>query len=253
MEIKVSASKNYSVIIKDSLSELKNCAKSVIKGDKIAVITDKNVEKLYLSQIGDIFNDYSVFNYVVNGGEESKSITCFYEILEFLAENGFKRNDTVIALGGGVIGDLAGFTASTYMRGINLIMIPTSLLAMVDSSVGGKTAINLKSGKNLAGCFYQPSLVYINTEFLKTLPDREILSGLGEVVKYAFIGSGLTTEDLKGGITPSLIYKCVDIKRQIVENDEKESVRGHDSQKNRESGNRKTVYAFVGRNLLFAG
>ena len=176
-----------------------------------------------MSQIGDIFNDYSVFNYVVNGGEESKSITCFYEILEFLAENEFKRNDTVIALGGGVIGDLAGFTASTYMRGINLIMIPTSLLAMVDSSVGGKTAINLKSGKNLAGCFYQPSLVYINTEFLKTLPDREILSGLGEVVKYAFIGSGLTTEDLKGGITPSLIYKCVDIKRQIVENDEKES------------------------------
>ena len=223
MEIKVSASKDYSVIIKDSLCELKSYAKQVIKGDKIAIITDKRVEKLYLKQVEEIFSDSEVYTYVVNGGEESKSITCYYEILEFLAENTFKRNDTIIALGGGVIGDLAGFTASTYMRGINLIMIPTTLLAMVDSSVGGKTAINLKSGKNLAGSFYQPSLVYISTEFLKTLPDREVLSGLGEIVKYSFIGSGLTLDEIKQGVNGSLIYKCVDIKRQIVENDERES------------------------------
>lgn len=223
MEIKVKASKDYPVIIKENLAELSTSAKRVIKGSKIAIITDKSVGKLYLKQVEEIFIDSEVYTYTVDGGEDSKSLDCYFSALQFLAENGFKRNDTVIALGGGVIGDLAGFTASTYMRGINLIMLPTSLLAMVDSSVGGKTAVNLPSGKNLVGSFYQPSLVYINTDFLKTLPAREVLSGKGEIIKYSFIGSGLTLEELKQGITPSLIYKCVDIKRQIVESDEFES------------------------------
>ena len=223
MEIKVKASKNYSVIIKDNLNELLPCCKSVIKGDKIAIITDKNVEKLYLNTVKEIFSDYSVYTYTVDGGEDSKSLSCYFSLLEFLAEKGFKRSDTIIALGGGVIGDLAGFTASTYMRGINLIMLPTTLLSMVDSSVGGKTAVNMPSGKNLVGSFYQPSLVYISTEFLKTLPSREVLSGMGEIVKYSFIGSGFNLDDIKNGITANLICKCVDIKRQIVENDEKES------------------------------
>ncbi len=223
MEIKVKASTNYQVVIKDNLKELLPYSKGVIKGDKIAIITDKTVENLYLKTVKEIFNDYSVCTYAVDSGEDSKNMENYLAILQFLAENGFKRNDTVIALGGGVIGDLAGFSASTYMRGINLIMIPTTLLSMVDSSVGGKTGINLPSGKNLVGSFYQPSLVYINTEFLKTLPNREVLSGLGEIVKYAFIGSGLSLEELKDGVNKNLIYKCVDIKRQIVENDEKES------------------------------
>ena len=207
MEINVKASKNYQVVIKDNLSELLPYSKGVIKGNKVAIITDKTVEKLYLNTVKEIFSDYSVYTYVVDGGEDSKSLNCYISILQFLAESAFKRDDTVIALGGGVIGDLAGFSASTYMRGINLIMIPTTLLSMVDSSVGGKTAVNMSSGKNLVGSFYQPSLVYIATEFLKTLPNREVLSGMGEIVKYSFIGSGLNLEDIKNGVTASLIYK----------------------------------------------
>ncbi len=223
MEIKVSASKDYSVIINDNLTKLKSYAQKVINGDKLAIITDKTVGELYALKVKEIFSDYSVYVYTIDGGEDGKSLQNYFELLQFLADNGFKRNDTVVALGGGVIGDLAGFTASTYMRGINLIMIPTTLLSMVDSSVGGKTAVNLPNGKNLVGSFYQPSLVYVSTEFLNTLSSREILSGMGEIIKYSFIGSGLTLNDIKDGVNASLIYKCIDIKRQIVENDEKES------------------------------
>ena len=223
MEIKVTASKEYSVIIKNDLSCLKDYAKKVIKGSKIAIITDLTVKDLYLDKVKNEFLDYELYTYSVLSGEDSKSLENYYNILEFLAQNSFKRNDTVIALGGGVIGDLAGFSASTYMRGINLIMIPTTLLSMVDSSVGGKTAVNMPSGKNLVGSFYQPSLVYVCTNFLKTLSKREVLSGMGEIVKYSFIGSGLTALDLNGGITNELIYKCIDIKREIVEKDEQES------------------------------
>ena len=223
MEIKVNASKNYSVIIGENLSSLNAYLKGVAKGDKIAIITDKTVKNLYLNQVKDLLDEYVVFEYVIDAGEESKSLENYFKILEFLAENGFKRQDTVIAFGGGVVGDLAGFIASTYMRGINYVSIPTTLLACVDSSIGGKTAVNLKNGKNLVGSFYQPSLVYIATDFLKTLPEREVLSGKGEVIKYAFIKSGLTLNDLKGGINASLIAKCIEIKRQIVESDEFES------------------------------
>jgi len=126
-----------------------------------------------------------------------------------------------LAFGGGVVGDIAGFAASTYMRGITLIAVPTTLLAAVDSSVGGKTAVDLKTGKNLLGTFYQPSAVYINTEFLKTLPVKEIKNGLGEVVKYAFLSDTVTTSDLKNP-DGDLIYRCLKIKRDIVEKDEKE-------------------------------
>ncbi len=222
MEVIVKASKNYSVVIKDDISLFNSYVKD-IKGDKVAIICDSNVDALYGGILDKALSHKKVFEYVFKAGEESKNANTYIEILNFLAKNNFKRKDTIIALGGGVTGDLAGFVAGTYMRGINLIMVPTTLLSMVDSSVGGKTAINLDSGKNLAGVFYQPSLVYICLDFLKTLPKREVLSGMGEVIKYAFIGDSISKEDIKNQITKELIYKCVSIKANIVEKDEKES------------------------------
>ncbi len=221
MEVKVTASNNYSVIIKDELNSFKNYVKD-LKGDKVLIVSDNFVDSLYGWLLDGFFEGKEVYNFVFKAGEESKNIVTYLEILNFLAKNNFKRNDTVVAFGGGVTGDLAGFVASTYMRGINLIMVPTTLLSMVDSSVGGKTAINLDYGKNLVGAFYQPSLVYINTDFLKTLNERELLSGMGEVIKYAFIGKTISYQLLKNGVTKELIYKCVQIKADIVSQDEKE-------------------------------
>ena len=222
MEVLISASKDYSVIIKDDLSCLKEHVKS-LSGEKVAIIMDSNVFALYDGVLDDAFFGKEIYRYEFKSGEDSKNAENYINILNFLAEKGFKRKDTIVAFGGGVVGDLAGFVAGTYMRGINLIMIPTTLLSMVDSSVGGKTAINLKSGKNLAGVFNQPSLVYISLAFLKTLPKREILSGMGEVIKYAFIGDTISYDDIKNGINKELIYKCVQIKAEIVSKDERES------------------------------
>ena len=222
MEVKVTASKNYSVVIKDDISSFNSYVKD-LKGDKVAIITDSNVDALYGGLLDKAFSNKKVSEYVIKAGENSKNAENYLKILNFLAKNEFKRNDTIVAFGGGVVGDLAGFVAGTYMRGINLIMIPTTLLSMVDSSVGGKTAINLDSGKNLAGVFYQPSLVYIAVDFLKTLPKREVLSGMGEVIKYYFIGDTITYDDIVKGATKDLIRKCVQIKADIVNRDERES------------------------------
>lgn len=221
MELNLSASKNYKIIFKEDISSFKNYVKD-LKGDKVAIISDSNVSALYDGVLDDAFTNKEVYSYVFKAGEDSKNAENYLQILNFLAKNNFKRKDTVVAFGGGVVGDLAGFVAGTYMRGINLIMIPTTLLSMVDSSVGGKTAINLDSGKNLVGVFYQPSLVYICLEFLKTLNSREMLSGMGEVVKYAFIGDTINSEEIKKGVTKELIYNCVEIKANIVEKDERE-------------------------------
>ncbi len=222
MEIQVHASKNYSVVIENNLDNLTNYS-TCVTGEKVAVITDSNINQIYGNILDDKFADKQVYNYVLPAGEQSKNAENYIKILNFLAKNNFQRKDTIVAFGGGVVGDISGFTAATYMRGINLVIIPTSLLAMVDSSVGGKTAIDLDNGKNLAGAFYQPSLVYISTDLLKTLPQREVLSGMGEIIKYAFIGGTLGLKDIEKGIGSDLIAKCVSIKRDIVEMDERES------------------------------
>ncbi len=222
MEIKVKASKNYSVIIKDNLDGLE----SLVGGltcEKVAIITDQTVKSLYGNLLDKYFKNKQIFHYELASGEDNKNATKYFEILNFLANNNFSRNDLIVAFGGGVTGDLTGFIASTFVRGITLIQVPTTLLSMVDSSVGGKTAINLDAGKNLVGTFYQPSLVYINTEFVKTLPKRELNSGFGEIIKYCFLGGDLTLKDIKSGDLQNIIYKCVKIKRDIVEKDETES------------------------------
>ncbi len=221
MEINVNASKNYKILIEDNLDKLKGLLNE-IKSSKIAIITDTKVHSLYGWEFENLIEDKEVISYEIKSGEESKNASNYITILNFLALHNFTREDTIIALGGGVVGDLAGFVAATYLRGVNLIMIPTTLLSMVDSSIGGKTAINLDLGKNLVGAFYQPSLVYINLPFLQTLPKREIDCGMGEIVKYAFIDKRVTFENIEKGISKELIYNCILAKKDIVEKDEKE-------------------------------
>ncbi|MBR0189665.1 MAG: 3-dehydroquinate synthase [Clostridia bacterium] len=220
-ELTVRASEKYKITITEGLGLFRARVLPLVKGESVAIVTDDRVNGLYGDALNGFLGGKRVIKIVMKSGEKSKNARNYLRIINALAENGFTREDTVIAFGGGVVGDVAGFAASTYMRGITLISVPTTLLAAVDSSVGGKTAIDLDCGKNLCGTFYQPSAVYINTEFLKTLPVKEIKNGLGEVIKYAFLSDTVTASDVKnaGG---DLIYRCLKIKRDIVERDEKE-------------------------------
>ncbi|MDX6765255.1 MAG: 3-dehydroquinate synthase [Candidatus Methylacidiphilales bacterium] len=159
-------------------------------------------------------------------GEETKSLTQFASILSRLAEARLSRSCTVVALGGGVVGDLAGYVAASYLRGVGFIQIPTTLLAMVDSSVGGKTGVNLPEGKNLAGAFYQPAAVFIDLDFLGSLPARERAAGMAEVIKYGIIRDPELFARVENGPPADLapvIRRCVEIKAEVVAGDEKET------------------------------
>ncbi len=226
-EIKVSASRNYSVLIGSGL--LKNAGeyiKDFCKNNIAAVITDDIVDGLYYESLENSLKEKGItaVKFVMKNGESSKNAENFIAILNFLAENRLTRSDLVIALGGGVVGDITGFAAATYLRGIKFVQIPTTLLAMVDSSVGGKTAIDLERGKNLAGAFYQPSLVLCDYDALNTLPEKIFADGCAEVIKYAVLKDrGLfdyLTETGAGFDREKVIAECVAIKRDIVGEDE---------------------------------
>ncbi len=189
------------------------------------LITDHNLAALLPNLVERFPNSQ-----VVTAGETSKSIDQFFELVTWLAQVGTKRSDPLIAFGGGVIGDLAGFVASAYMRGVPLIQVPTTLLAMVDSSVGGKVGVDLPEGKNLVGAFKPPTAVYICPELLATLPDYEFKSGVAEVLKYGFIMDPAMVKDLKAKpLTPNddrlepIIRSCVQHKAHVVERDEYET------------------------------
>ena len=204
---------------------------------KYIFVVSRKVFELY-SKILKLDKDKCL---ILKDGESQKNFSNFNKILEFMLKNKLSRKDYAIALGGGVIGDITGFAASCYKRGLNFIQIPTTLLADTDSSVGGKTAINCKYGKNLIGAFYQPKAVFINVNFLKTLSVEQFYSGMGEVLKYAFIEATCTQEVHETGLInfltnnyeqikkrdmlllTQLIKRCVEIKAGIVEKDEKES------------------------------
>ncbi len=160
---------------------------------------------------------------VVHAGEQSKRLDTYERVLESLASAGADRSTTVVAWGGGVVGDLAGFVAGTYMRGVPLIQIPTSLLAMVDSSVGGKVGVDLAAGKNLVGAFVAPHHVYVATDFLKTLPEREFRAGMAEVVKYGFIMDAPLLDALDGDIG-DVVARCIALKVQVVDEDPYETL-----------------------------
>ena len=159
-----------------------------LKAKRVAIITDENVHALHGAALQSALSDYETHMIVRPAGESQKSFAGLEAVLESLFRAGFDRNDTIVAFGGGVIGDLTGFAASIYKRGCQFIQIPTTLLSQVDSSVGGKTAINNQFGKNLIGAFYQPKLVLADTTVLKTLPQRELKAGYAEVVKYGLLG-----------------------------------------------------------------
>ena len=220
--ITVNASKSYDVKIGHGiLSEIGAVVRSKIGGKVAAIVTDSNVAPLYGNALVETLesNGYRTALYAFPQGETSKTADTFMSILNFLASEKLDRLDVVVALGGGVVGDLAGFAASCYMRGVKLVQVPTTLLAMVDSSVGGKTGFNLAQGKNLAGSFYQPCAVFCDADTLDTLSAEIRSDGWAEIVKYAMLdGSALLDLPLE-----DCIAKCVEIKRDIVAGDEFES------------------------------
>tara|TARA_B100001564_G_scaffold120055_1_gene100017 strand:- start:717 stop:1778 length:1062 start_codon:yes stop_codon:yes gene_type:complete len=216
----------------------KNISKSILNKhlgnkNKVLIISDNGVPKKHIKELKNKINNKNITIFILNKGEKSKSFSSYKKILNKLLELKFDRSDIIIALGGGVVGDIAGFSAATYLRGIRYIQIPTTLLAQVDSSVGGKTAINVIQGKNLVGAFYNPSLVLISTSFLGTLSEDEYKSGLGEVVKYALIGNkklrNIIEKNSKDvinrneSILKTIIEESIKTKSKIVTKDEKES------------------------------
>ncbi len=205
---------------------LPHLCKSLSHDAKVAIITDSTVYDLYASQVTEILKSAGITPYVYAfpAGESSKTLATVESIYQFLAENGFSRTHPVVALGGGVVGDTVGFAAATYLRGIPSIQIPTTLLAQVDSSVGGKCGVDLSCGKNLVGAFNQPNYVLIDTSLLSTLPADVFTDGMGEVVKYGCILDKDLFENLEQNpISETLtdvITTCVSLKRDVVEKDE---------------------------------
>lgn len=194
-----------------------------VTGGQIYIVTDSNVFALYNHLIESYFKDAPVF--ILKAGEESKTHVNLFAILEDMLERGMQRSCTVIAFGGGVVGDIAGLAASLYMRGANLVQIPTTLLSQVDSSVGGKTAVDLGKVKNAAGSFYQPREVIVDPLFLNTLPEREIRCGLGEIIKYGALDSViykklLSSDIFNSGFLEDITYYCIEHKANVVEKDE---------------------------------
>ena len=196
------------------------------KGRSAAVVSDSTVAPLYLNRVKDSLEraGFQVHSFVFPAGEDQKNGGTYLKLLEFLAARRLTRADGLIALGGGVVGDLAGFAAATFLRGIGFLQLPTTLLAAVDSSVGGKTAIDLTNGKNLAGAFYQPQAVLCDLDTLDTLPAEVFADGCAEVIKYGMIGdpallARLETVDFRAD-PEELVARCVAQKRDLVEQDE---------------------------------
>ena len=234
LEIKIkSEEKSYPILIENE--DISSLREKIFSGlESYLVVISAKVEKLY----GKELNIPKNRKFILKDGEKEKNFGNYKKILERALKLKLTRKSTIVAIGGGVVGDLAGFVASTYMRGIDFIQVPTTLLACVDSSVGGKTAIDTSFGKNLVGTFYQPKKVFINPKFLKTLTDRDFKTGLGEVVKYCFIEKRclcdeelnltnlLSTENILNRderIISKLIEICIKLKKSVVEKDEKES------------------------------
>ena len=224
----------YNVVIAKNALTKSNLLSHIKTKNKVFIVTDSGVPKKYLNEVKEILKDKKKFYvHVLEKGEQSKSFSSFMTIQEKLADLKFDRSDCMIALGGGVVGDITGFCAATFLRGIDFIQIPTTLLSQVDSSVGGKTAINIKQGKNLIGSFNNPSLVLISSKFIETLSEEEFNSGLGEVIKYAFIGNKKLYKLLKDNsesikhrqlkILEEIIEESIKTKAKIVTEDEKES------------------------------
>lgn len=224
--VPVKASKEYDIVIGTGLMDnAGDYLRKVTKGDGIMLVCGDIVSELHADRVTAALAEagYHVTRFVYPHGEQSKTPETYFALLNALAEAGMTRSDTIVALGGGVTGDLAGFAAATYQRGICYVQMPTTLLAAVDSSVGGKTAIDLPAGKNLAGAFYQPGMVLCDLDALATLPEDVFIDGCAEVIKYGVIWDEALFDRLKSGIKEHLediIARCVTIKAEVVGQDE---------------------------------
>ena len=236
--------KSYEVFIKENI--LRNCGnylKSLNLGKKILIVTQDKVPKAFVAQVKSslLTNNFKVFILVLPSGERYKNLNSLLQIINFAIKNKLRRDDTFCALGGGMISDITGFASSINYRGVKFICIPTTLLGMVDAAIGGKTAIDIKEGKNLLGTFYQPSIILIDPNCLRTLPKRELLVGMGEVIKYALLEKTAKLSYSKTGFLKFLkshkkniltlnrdailkvISHAVSVKAHVVSKDEKES------------------------------
>lgn len=227
---------SYPIYIRQGLDELAKAAQDAgFSGRKLCLVTDSNTRRLYADAVKKAVEGCfsGVFIYEFEAGERSKNLDTISGIYEFLLENRFDRKDAVAGLGGGVCGDMAGFAAASYMRGIGFIQLPTTLLAQVDSSVGGKVGVDFNGVKNIVGAFYQPAFVYIDTDSLKTLPKREIAAGMAEVIKYGMIVSrkfyDYVWENREAllacdeAVFAEIIARCCSYKAEVVAKDEKEA------------------------------
>ncbi len=228
-KVTVNASRTYDVLIdKGLLKRAGELIANAVTARHVCVVTDDNVDRIYGREFMDTLKNagFSAEKFVFPHGETSKCHTTLIKLYDFMAEHAFTRSDCVIALGGGVVGDTAGFAAATYMRGIGFVQVPTTVLAQSDSSVGGKTAVDIAGGKNLVGAFYQPQLVICDTDTLDTLTPEFFSDGMAEVIKHGMIKSAelfdiLLTGDIRENIV-DVIRRNIEIKARVVENDERE-------------------------------
>lgn len=226
--------RSYDILIEPGLLDQagEHCRAVLPRAERLFVVTDSNVAPLYAHRLEDSLAaaGFSVTVHIVPAGEASKCAGQLAGLWEAMMAAGLTRTDAVVALGGGVVGDLAGFAAATILRGVDFVQIPTTLLAQVDSSVGGKVAIDLEAGKNLAGAFWQPKLVLMDPDTLDTLPDTTFADGMAEVIKYGCALDGsffsfLAARPSRGEIMAaieSVLYVCCDLKRTVVEEDERD-------------------------------
>ena len=222
----VSTSTPYDILIgHDLISKIGEFLKPVFSPRHVCVITDSTVNGLYAQVVMSslIESGYQTSKILFPSGEHSKNLTTYSNILEALADEGLTRSDLVLALGGGVVCDLAGFAAGTYMRGINYVVVPTTLQASIDTAIGGKTGINLLGGKNLAGVFWQPSLVVCDSKIYETLPNEILLEGIAEATKNAVIAEAGLLDQIRKHNYEYVIERCISIKKSLVEADERET------------------------------
>ncbi|MBW5377388.1 3-dehydroquinate synthase [Brachyspira pilosicoli] len=219
---------NYDILVKKGLiNDTGKLVKEVLRGKRALIVTDDIVDKFYTETVKKSLEKENIITSVcvLENGETNKNIESIYNIYSALAKNELSRKDIIIALGGGVIGDMAGYAAATWMRGIDFVQIPTTLLACVDSSVGGKTGINIKEGKNLVGAFHSPRLVIMDSDVLNTLPNREFNAGMAEVIKHAFLFDKKLLEYLENNNNfdmDFILKRNCELKGHIVEIDYKE-------------------------------
>jgi 3-dehydroquinate synthase len=232
IQVNYEGKKCYDIVIGNDYSHFyKELQKLDTTNRKLCVVCDSNTAKYYRSEIVELVKDYAnvVTTFTFPAGEESKNLDTVKKLYEHLIISKFDRNDILLAVGGGVVGDLVGYTAATYLRGIRFVQLPTTLLSMVDSSIGGKTGVDFDNFKNMVGAFHQPKSVYMNLVSLDTLPEEQFSSGMGEVIKYAFIKDASFYQWLKDNhesilkkdydILKEMVYRSCSWKKVVVEND----------------------------------